>query len=229
MGDTPGYRSNQSNSATSGAATTPLYKQPAALVVAIIAVVGVIAGISTLASDDTSINGTTTETAFAEALGGPLPPFSDPLLDPAVGAASPVITASTIDGERVQYLHDDGQPRLFAFFAHWCPVCQAELPEVVEWLEADPLPEGMEIVAISTAVDAGRDNYPPSAWFEAEGWENVVLVDSDASIIAQNFGLTGFPYWVAVEADGNVAQRVGGAIDQATFLELIETTAGATQ
>jgi thiol-disulfide isomerase/thioredoxin len=63
------------------------------------------------------------------------------------------------------------------FLASWCPACQAELPEVVTWLEQGNLPADVELTAIATGLDAGRPNWPPDAWFEAEGYDGRVLVD----------------------------------------------------
>jgi len=97
---------------------------------------------------------------------------------------------------------------------------------VADWITAGGIPDDVDVVAVSTSVREGEDNYPPSAWFAREDWPNTVLVDSPSSEIAQSFGLTGFPYWVAVNGDGVVVDRVSGQIGEVLFRELLATAAG---
>jgi thiol-disulfide isomerase/thioredoxin len=159
------------------------------------------------------------ETAFAEIIGAPLPDLTSP--DPALGTEAPRVVATNLDGERVR-LGGDGTARLYGFFTHWCPVCQRELPRTAAWLNANELPDGVEVVAISTSVDATAGNYPPSAWFARENWPAEVLLDSETSAIGDGFGLTAFPFWVAVDADGTVVARFTGEVDDASFATLIQ-------
>jgi thiol-disulfide isomerase/thioredoxin len=186
-------------------------------VIVLIMVAGV-AGVALAISQSDSSETDVPQTAFAETLGTNLPPFTSP--DPAIGLAAPVISAQTTEGTRTQ-LEADGTARVIGFFAHWCPVCQSEVPTVVDWLEANPLPANVEVVAISTGVDEGRGNYPPTEWFEAENWPAAVLLDSEDSDLALGFGLTAFPFWVAVDSDGNVVARLAGEIDDAAFGALV--------
>lgn len=195
----------------------PWWQRPTTWIAALVLIAATVAGI---AAANSGGDETTPQTAFAEALGGPLPPLTNP--DPAVGMNAPTISAQTLAGERVQFLHDDGTARLYGFFAHWCPVCQDELPEGTAWLEEHSLPDGVEVVAVSTAVDSTRGNYPPSDWFAREEWPATVLLDDEQSSLATGFGLTAFPYWVAVDADGTVIARVSGRLAETDFLTLID-------
>ena len=188
-------------------------------VIAVIMVAG-IAGVAIAASTRDGADDGVPQTAAAEVIGVGLPALPEDGEDPAVGTEAPTISAQTLDGDRVT-IAADGTARVLGFFAHWCPHCQSELPRTAEWLSSNTLPTDVEVIAISTAVDPGRGNYPPSAWFAEEEWPATVLLDSDDDSLAIGFGLTGFPFWVVVDADGNVAGRVGGEIDIAGFEELI--------
>ncbi len=159
-----------------------------------------------------------TDTAAATIDGDALPDFTMP--DPALGLSVPTITGTTVTGQEVTVGGDD-TARIYMFVAHWCPHCQEELPEITEWLETDPLPNDVEIVIVSTAVDADRDNYPPSEWIQSEAWPATAIADSPESTIAQSFGLQSFPYWVAADADGTVVQRAGGRLGVAQVETLI--------
>ena len=65
---------------------------------------------------------------------------------------------------------------------------------------------------MSTSVDKTRDNYPPSAWLEREGWPYPTVVDNASQSAARAFGLRFFPTTVFVNSDGTVVLRVTGAI-----------------
>ena len=94
-------------------------------------------------------------------------------------------------------------------------------PVVVDWLEQNPLHDGVELIAVSTAVDPTGPNYPPSEWFEREHWPTPVLLDSQDDALSQAFGLTAFPYWVAIDADGEVVARVAGSLSEADLSALV--------
>ena len=145
--------------------------------------------------------------------GDALPPFEDPANDAAIGLPAPELSGVSYTGEPTEIFFD-GRPKLVLFLAHWCGFCQRELPEVVEWLEADGLRDDVDLYAVATSVDRTQPNYPPSAWFEREGLDVPILMDNEESDAARAFGLTAFPYWVAIDADGTVALRVSGELSE---------------
>lgn len=163
------------------------------------------------------------ETSSVQVAGAALPPLAEP--DPAIGLAAPTVMATTLDGDRVE-VGGSGQPRVMGFFAHWCSHCQAEAPRLVEWLKAGDLPPSVEVLAVSTSVTEGADNYPPSAWFARIGWTETVLLDSLEGDFATSYGLTSFPYWVAVDAQGEVVARTSGEIGEVAFRQLVDAAAG---
>ena len=105
----------------------------------------------------------------------------------------------------------DGTAKLLLFLAHWCPHCQAEVPVVQDWVDAGSLPADVELISVSTAIDPGRPNYPPDAWLDREGWTAPVIVD-ESGAVADAYGLSAFPFWVFVNADGTVAGRLSGEL-----------------
>jgi thiol-disulfide isomerase/thioredoxin len=130
--------------------------------------------------------------------------------DPAVGRPIPAVEGRSFDGTPVN-IKADGRPKLIVFLAHWCPHCQREVPVVQAWLDANGMPAGVDLISVVTAIDPNRPNYPPDAWLAREHWSVPVIVDADGQI-ATRYGLTAFPFWVAVRADGTVAHRVAGEL-----------------
>lgn len=143
--------------------------------------------------------------------GSPLFAFASGAADSAVGLPAPRVQGADFDGTPVA-IGDDGRAKMIVFLAHWCPFCQQEVPEVVRWVEARSLPEGVDLYAVITGTDRMRANYPPSQWLEREGWEAPILVDDEATTVARSFGLNAFPFWVFVAADGTVWGRTSGLL-----------------
>jgi cytochrome c biogenesis protein CcmG, thiol:disulfide interchange protein DsbE len=147
----------------------------------------------------------------------------DPATDPDLGSAGPVVEGADFDGTPVS-LGSSGEPQLLMFLASWCPACQQELPQVVSWLEDGGLPDDVGLTAVVTGLDDTRPNWPPDAWLEDEGFTGDVLVDDAEGSVARAYGLSGTPFWVALDADGQVVLRVAGLLDD-TQLELLAESA----
>lgn len=161
--------------------------------------------------------------------GDPLPPFErPPAADQAVGLPAPTVEGADFSGKDVR-IAVDGRPKVIIFLAHWCPHCQAEVPLVQTWVSAGGVPEGIDLVSVATGIDPTRPNYPPDAWFQREGWTVPVIVDP-SNTVAQAYGLSFYPYWVFVDADGKVEARAAGEMSipdlQAMMARINRLTSG---
>ena len=157
------------------------------------------------------------ETGVVEILGDPIPANAD------IGYVAPTFKAQPNNSEQTITIDpSDGTVRLIGFFAHWCPHCQREVPRVSKWLAENNIPNGIEIIAVSTAVREGTPNYPPSAWFISENWPTQILVDSKDNELATGFGLGGFPYWILIDGTGTVIHRSSGELTKQQFGYLVE-------
>ncbi len=166
-----------------------------------------------------------TETAAVEITGDQLPAIPrEAGQDPAVGQAAPVASGSDFGGNDVPLLAED-QGTLVVFLAHWCPVCQREVPVIVDHF-GDARPEGVRIMAVPTATDQSQGNYPPSAWLDAEDWPFGVMVDSPANQVGEAYGVVAYPAFVAVGPDGQVKARASGELPPAAMDQLVELARG---
>lgn len=146
--------------------------------------------------------------------GDPLPAIPEGGDDPAVGSAAPVIEGADFEGNPMR-VGDSAQ--VVSFVAHWCPACDAELPEVVAWQDAGGPPEGVDLVLVSTNMDDSRTNWPPQDWLANAGYTSGVLVDDLNSSAFQAYGLQATPSWVVISDDGEVLFRASGMLDPAQF------------
>ncbi|MCL1592869.1 MAG: TlpA family protein disulfide reductase [Actinomycetia bacterium] len=137
------------------------------------------------------------------------------------------LTAPTLSG--VDYsdtpvvIGDDGRAKGVVFLAHWCGNCQQEVPRVQAWIDAGGDVEDVDLYSVTTSVNSGRPNYPPSAWLESEGWTVPVVRDDQAGSAHRAYGGGGFPYWVFTNSDGTVAMRVAGQIQTPELVAILES------
>ncbi len=155
--------------------------------------------------------------------GTALPQFEQPEGDPALGREPPVVVGTDLlTGDAVQ-IASQGRPMVVAFYAHWCPHCQAEVAALTDWLESNELPAGVDFYAVSVFEDATRGNHPPQRWLSDEGWRHPVVADTPTMSVADAFGLQSVPYLVAVNADNEVVLRFAGNVQPADLAAYFES------
>ena len=87
----------------------------------------------------------------------------------ALGLAAPIFSAPNENSEIVS-LEKNGNAKALLFLAHWCGYCQKEVPVVQGFIDSAGVPPGVDVIAIATSIDRGRENYPPQKWLADEGW-----------------------------------------------------------
>ena len=130
----------------------------------------------------------------------------------ALGLAAPTFSAPDQNSEIFQ-LEKNGNSKALLFLAHWCPHCQREVPVVQRFIDSNGVPPGIDVIAVATSIDRGRDNYPPQEWLEREGWSETQIYDLDREI-GEAYGLNAFPYWVFLDKDLNVLARRTGNLPE---------------
>jgi thiol-disulfide isomerase/thioredoxin len=158
-----------------------------------------------------------------------LPPATGGADDPAVGMDAPGLVGANFDGTPVTVTPGNGKPYMLVFLAHWCPHCNAELPELVDWYEDGGVPEGLEVVGIATGTDAKLQNYPPSDWMMIDGnWPFAAMADSPQGVARTTYGLDGYPFMVLIDEEGKVALRTSGEKGIDVIDQMVDDTLGFT-
>jgi thiol-disulfide isomerase/thioredoxin len=152
--------------------------------------------------------------------------FADANNDLAYGVVAPTLSGTGFDGSDV-VIENDGSAKVIYFVAHWCPHCQAEVPMIQGLVDDGKLPEGLDVYAVSTSVDQGRGNYPPSDWLAEEGFTPTVMRDDDSASALSAFGATSFPFAVYLNANNEVVARTAGSLDANQTEQLWQATATA--
>lgn len=150
-----------------------------------------------------------------------------PAEDPAVGMTAPVLIGQDFDGNTVRVDAAADGPTMVVFLAHWCPHCNNEIPRLNELRDAGAFPADLNIVAVSTALDPGRPNFPPSQWLVDKDWTYPVIADGvdpaaePPFLAAGAYGVDGFPFTTLIGADGKVVARWSGEREPEEVLSTI--------
>ena len=197
-------------------------------IVAAVAIAAVIAIASTSSKQESSeeVAKGIEEFHSVEVTGEALPDYSPDANDGAVGMTAPVLSGQGFTSNKITTTA--GAPILLVFLAHWCPHCQYEVPLLVQWERDGLVPAGVDVIAVSTSVDPAAPNFPPSEWLAREEWPPLwpVMTDSGEKTAATAFGVTGFPFFVLVDADGKVVMRTSGRVEMPALTERINQALG---
>ena len=188
-----------------------------------------IAAIAISASGDGKSEDTAglSQTQPVEITGTALDPLATSGRDSSVGKTAPQITGQSFDGTPVS-IGNDGKAKVVMFIAHWCPHCQREVPVITQWLARNGMPSDVSLYAVATATNSDRPNYPPSAWLAKAKWPVTTLADDDKYSAAATFGLSAYPFFVAIDPAGRVVARTTGELTTAQFQQLVAAARGTT-
>ncbi len=148
--------------------------------------------------------------------------------DPAVGKTVPTLSGTSITTGKPLTITpgEDGDAMVYIVMAHWCPHCNTEIPEIVEWAKDGNLPDGVKITGVSTSADDGNPNFPPATWLVATmKWPWDAMIDDEVGTGAEALGTTGFPFLVFVNGDGTVAKRFSGEMPIDDFADEVKDIA----
>ena len=203
------------------------------IVGAIIAIIiggAAIVAISSSGSDSNTSSGNISEFSEITVTGESLPAFdsTSSATDAAIGMPAPIVSGKGFTGTEIT-TDGAGTPTMLVFLAHWCQFCQREVPLLVQWEKDGKTPTGIDVIAVATGTDPANPNFPPSEWLAREEFPALwpVIADSADRKAADAFGLSGYPYFVLIDAQGNVFKRLSGEIPMDELTAIINQMIGA--
>ena len=151
--------------------------------------------------------------------------------DAAVGGPAPTIIGLDFDGNPVRVDAAQDGPTMVVFLAHWCSHCNDEIPVFNQLRDDGRFPDDLNIIAISTAADPSAPNFPPGEWLVEKDWTYPAMADgvdieSGVFVGAEAMGVSGFPFVVLLDDEGNVAARWSGEQDPDVTIQTIEERLG---
>ena len=200
------------------------------IVGAIIAIIiggAAIVAISSSGSESNTSSGNISEFSDITVTGDALPGFDSASTDASIGMTAPIVSGKGFTGTEIT-TDGAGTPTLLVFLAHWCQFCQREVPLLVQWEKDGQTPTGVDVIAVATGTDPANPNFPPSEWLAREEFPALwpVIADSADKKAANAFGLSGYPFFVLVDAQGKVFTRLSGEIPMDELTAIINQMIG---
>jgi thiol-disulfide isomerase/thioredoxin len=121
---------------------------------------------------------------------------------PRLGSAAPILPAGMTSGRPADLPDLRGRPHLLFFWATWCGICKAAVPEVMAYAEAHGLP----VLAITDEDQTTVSTF--LAQTTHPFFEHIGLDASRRSFISH--GVSGTPVLVRVDAQGIIRYRQVG-------------------
>lgn len=122
-------------------------------------------------------------------------------------------SVEALDGSGELSLADyAGTPVVLNFWASWCPPCREEMPALAKFAAENP---GVAVVGLAVD-DAPADS---RRFAEGLGIDFPLGIDSDGSVAA-DYGATGLPVTVVIDAEGRIASTLFGTVTEAELEKL---------
>jgi cytochrome oxidase Cu insertion factor (SCO1/SenC/PrrC family) len=124
---------------------------------------------------------------------------------PNGGGRAPSFALESTDGHRVALADLAGKPLVINFWASYCPPCRAEMPLLQR-----------RVGALTTVrfvlIDEGDSSQRARDFLSATGIQQAALLDTDLAV-GRAYGVLPLPTTVFVRADGSIAGRQVGQLD----------------
>jgi len=121
------------------------------------------------------------------------------------GGGAPGFTLDTTDGRRLSLSELSGKPTVINFWASYCPPCKAEMPLLQRRVASL---SGVRLVLINEGDSTQR----AQEFLSSTGIASASLLDSDLKV-GRAYGVVPLPTTVFVRADGTIAGRQVGELD----------------
>jgi cytochrome oxidase Cu insertion factor (SCO1/SenC/PrrC family) len=142
-------------------------------------------------------------------IAAPLKPSDD------AGGQAPAFRLTGTDGRKTGVADLAGRPAVINFWASYCPPCRAEMPLLQRLV-------GQRSDMRLVLVDEGDSSQVASAFLESLGIKQTALLDSDLSV-GRAYGAIALPTTVFVRADGTIAARHIGQLDEGVLAAQLTT------
>jgi thiol-disulfide isomerase/thioredoxin len=134
---------------------------------------------------------------------------------------APHFRAKTLSGESFDNQSVKGKVVLLQFWTTWCPYCRREQP-LLDDLQKEMAAKGLIVLAVNVA-----ESKKTVRKYLAENPRSCRVVLNDDTNLPAMFESKGFPLYVVIDRDGNIAARQNGAGGSAALYRLL-SKAGLT-
>jgi cytochrome oxidase Cu insertion factor (SCO1/SenC/PrrC family) len=134
---------------------------------------------------------------------------------PAASGGAPAFSLTGTDGHQVTLASLAGKPAVINFWASYCPPCRAEMPLLQKRV-------GQQTGARLVLVDEGDSSQSARDFLGSLGIKQPALLDSNLGV-GHAYGAIALPTTVFVRADGTIAARHIGQLDDGVLAAELAT------
>lgn len=136
---------------------------------------------------------------------------------------APHFYVQTLGGETFSNASLQGRVTLLQFWATWCKYCRSDQP-AVDNIERAYAPKGLVVLAI----DVGESEAAVRSYLERSP-RACRVVAGQGDELAVRFGARGFPHYVLIDANGNIAGTQSGAAGEGSLRALLRRASFSSQ
>jgi thiol-disulfide isomerase/thioredoxin len=143
---------------------------------------------------------------------------------PAQRQPAPALSGTDmITGQQVNLADMKGKPTMVVAWAHWCPHCQKELPQIQQ--VSQDTKDKYNFITFTTSAQPGQgpEGYQdPQQFIDTVGLTIPVIDDADGSI-AKAWGVQGFPSIWVLDSQGRIAEKASGEQGKQKLLDMLNS------
>ena len=138
------------------------------------------------------------------------------------GEEVPDFELTGVDGKTYRLSDYKGKKVYLKFWASWCSICLASLPDTDELAK-----EAGDDFVILTVVSPGQKGEQAEGdfqkWYQGLDYKNLpVLLDPSGKLLA-SYGVRSYPTQVFIDKEGKLVKTQPGFMDKETILENLKT------
>jgi cytochrome oxidase Cu insertion factor (SCO1/SenC/PrrC family) len=134
------------------------------------------------------------------------------------GGPAPAFALGGTDGHRVSLADLLGKPFVINFWAAYCAPCRVEMPMLQDRV-------GTQSAARLVLIDEGDSATTARSFLSGIGINQPALLDADLSV-GREFGMAALPTTIFVGADGTIAARYIGQLDERVLVAELSNLGG---
>ena len=141
----------------------------------------------------------------------------------AAREAAPRFRAKALNGEMFTNDSVRGHVVLLQFWTTWCPYCRREQP-IVDKIDREFADKGLIVLA----VDVGESKKTVRKYLAKEPRSCRIVLTEDTNLSAM-YGANGFPNYVVIDREGNIAGKQRGAAGERALRRLLHRAGMGTE
>ena len=111
---------------------------------------------------------------------------------------------------------------MIVLLAHWCPHCNAEIPRLNEWRDSGEIPDGLNIVGVSTGCRPDAPTSRRTSGSSTRTGSGRCSPTTTHGTAMAAYGGTSYPTMVLVDGNGDVFRRLSGEVPIDEIDQLVE-------